>query len=699
MPTCVGCSQEVEVSAAFCQRCGTPNPDAKTIPTPNSDEITEHHPVDDLRVDLQSALGADFAVERPLGEGGFAIVFLVQDKKLSRRIAVKVLRPELTASHSGVRRFVREAESVASLNHPHILPIFFVGQGKGLVYFGMPLVDGESLDAVLAREGQLAEVEVVRLGSAVADALGEAHANGLVHRDVKPANILLQGKGRRPLVTDFGIAKAAKGADDKLTGTGVVIGSPHYMSPEQAGGSPDIDYRSDIYSLGIVLWQMLAGSLPFDAPDTRGILMQHLTQPLPSLRERRPSVRPELVRIVERCTAKAREDRYSSAAELAEALRTTLSVQVPSPAPTPRRPNWIAVGAGLLVLAGAAAAVFLMRTRSGAPAQQRPVTTRAENVRTAAPVIGVLPFEASGASDTAHGRTTARLLTEALTNHFGVATVDVNRLLGLWASERRNLAALDSNAAFAYGLGANQIVYGSSVQVGGQERLSVTVYDTRDLGMLGREELTGHPDSLFALVDRLAGAVAHVLCLRPAFNPRNLCFDTAPVPTEPIVVPFVVQAPSATAKVFVRVTADGSYEDVRPSTAPPEMLAEALPVLRAARFIPARKAGQRVAAWAEVNLKARSPDLSGASDSPVESLRTRAELSSTISLGSRPLAAMTINGRPVIGNPVANYKVPAGPVRVRFTVNDSSGVWVVDTTLSAEAGRTRNFGRIPLRRP
>jgi hypothetical protein len=351
MPTCVGCSQEVEVNAAYCQRCGTPNPDAKTIPTPHGGETAEHIPVDHLRVRLQAALGVDFHVEQLLGEGGFAVVFLVTERKLSRRIAVKVLRPELTASVSGVRRFAREAESAASLNHPHILSIFFVGQGEGLVYFGMPLVEGESLDALLAREGQLAEAEVVRLGSAVADALAEAHAGGLVHRDIKPANILLQGKGRRPLVTDFGIAKAAKGADDKLTGTGVVIGSPHYMSPEQAGGSSDIDHRSDIYSLGIVLWQMLAGSVPFDAPDTRSILMQHLTQPLPSLRERRPSVRADLARVVERCASKAREDRFASAAEVAAALQAALSAELPSPTRRSLRRKWIAAGAGMLILA------------------------------------------------------------------------------------------------------------------------------------------------------------------------------------------------------------------------------------------------------------------------------------------------------------------------------------------------------------
>lgn len=271
---------------------------------------------------MQTALGREFLVGELLGEGGFAVVFAVQDRKLSRRIAVKVLRPELTSSRSTVQRFVREAEAVASISHPHILPIFFVGEGEGLVYFGMPLAKGETLEARLSREGQLPEADVVRVGAEIADALAEAHANGLVHRDVKPANVLLQGAGRRVLVADFGIAKAAAGKGDKLTGTGVIIGSPHYMSPEQAGGSGDVDHRSDIDSLGVVLWQMLTGAVPFDGPDSQAVLVQHLTKPLPSVRSRRREVSPALARIVERCCAKKPQDRFQTAAEIAAALRS-----------------------------------------------------------------------------------------------------------------------------------------------------------------------------------------------------------------------------------------------------------------------------------------------------------------------------------------------------------------------------------------
>jgi TolB-like protein len=445
---------------------------------------------------------------------------------------------------------------------------------------------------------------------------------------------------------------------------------------------------------------MLAGELPFDAPDTRGILMQHLTQPLPSLRARRPSVRAELAVVVERCAAKVREDRFASASELAEALRTALSAKPAPPARVERRPRWIIGGVLLLVVAAAATLGLLYRSRLGAPPQQQSDIANAESVRTTAPVIAVLPFEVSGNSDTAQGRTTARLLTNALTIDFDVQTVDVNRFLSLWTSEKRSIGALlDSNAAFAWLQGANQVVYGSSVQVGDQLRLTVDVYDTRDLVRLGQVKQTGDADSLLTLVDSLAGAVARAFCQRPEFNPGNLCFDSAPLPSAPIVVPYMGQPPSAPAKVFVRVTADGAYGDALPSSAPMEILAEALPVLRTARYVPARKAGRPVAAWAEVELTVRPPDLSVSPRSAVESLSIGVDQAALITLGSRPLAAMTINGRPVRGNPVANYRVRAGRIRVQFRVTDSSGVWVADTVLTAGPGQTRNFGRIPLRRP
>ena len=356
MPTCATCSSELSVDTLYCPKCGTPNPEAttETMRTATRQSVRAAAQGDLVRK-LQAALGPNYLVEHELGEGGFAHVFAVTDRKLSRQIAVKVLRPEFTGSRGSVLRFIREAESAAKLHHPNILSIFFVGEGEGLVYFGMPLVHGETLDARLRREGQLTEEEVIRIGADIADALSEAHAQGLVHRDIKPQNVMLQGEQRRVLVADFGIAKAAAGTGERLTGTGAVIGSPHYMSPEQAAGGLEVDGRSDIYSLGIVLWEMLAGEVPFDGPTTQGILIQHLTKAMPALRTRRPNVSTQLDRIVGRCTEKKPTDRYQTAAELAAALKARGTAAALAAMEQRRRFPVARVGAGaaaLVVLLG-----------------------------------------------------------------------------------------------------------------------------------------------------------------------------------------------------------------------------------------------------------------------------------------------------------------------------------------------------------
>jgi serine/threonine-protein kinase len=251
------------------------------------------------------------------------VVYRARDERLKRRVAVKVLPPELAFQADIRARFTREAETAARLSHPHIVPIYSVGEGDGLVYFIMGYVDGESLGARLKRRGSLPAEEARRIMKETADALSAAHSLSVIHRDIKPDNILLEGTRGRVMVTDFGIAKAmSTGPGATLTSAGVAIGTPQYMSPEQAAGEKEIDGRSDIYSLGVVTYQMLTGELPFNAPTVAGILMKQITEPAPPITTKRPDVPEDLVLTVGRCLEKDPESRWPSADALRRALES-----------------------------------------------------------------------------------------------------------------------------------------------------------------------------------------------------------------------------------------------------------------------------------------------------------------------------------------------------------------------------------------
>jgi serine/threonine protein kinase len=234
---------------------------------------------------LAGALGDAYTIEGEIGRGGMGVVYRARDERLQRRVAIKVLPPELAFQQDIRERFTREAQTAARLSHPHIVPIHTVGEGLGLVYFVMGYVDGESVAARIRRRGKLPVDEVRRIMAETADALSAAHAVSIIHRDIKPDNILLEGPRGRVMVTDFGIAKALSASSGAtLTGAGVAIGTPAFMSPEQAAGERDIDGRSDLYSLGIVSYQMLTGELPFNAPTVAGILMKQITEVAPGIK-------------------------------------------------------------------------------------------------------------------------------------------------------------------------------------------------------------------------------------------------------------------------------------------------------------------------------------------------------------------------------------------------------------------------------
>jgi len=266
---------------------------------------------------LRAALEGRYQIVRELGAGGMATVYLAEDLKHHRPVAIKVLRPEL-ASAIGPERFLREIEIAARLQHPHILPVYDSGDADGLLYYVMPFVEGESLGARLARDGALAVPDAVRILSEVADALGYAHQRGLVHRDIKPDNILLSGQ--HALVADFGIARAAHGAGgDRLTQTGMALGTPAYMAPEQAAGE-GVDHRADLYALGIVAYQALAGELPFRGHTAQQLVAAHLTEAPDPITKFRPGLPPALAAVVMRCLEKHPADRVQTAVEVQQQL-------------------------------------------------------------------------------------------------------------------------------------------------------------------------------------------------------------------------------------------------------------------------------------------------------------------------------------------------------------------------------------------
>ena len=270
---------------------------------------------------LKEALGDAYTIEGEIGRGGMGVVYRARDERLQRRVAIKVLPPELAFSSEIRQRFTREAQTAARLSHPHIVPIHDVGEGQGIVYFVMGLIEGESLAARIRRRGRMPAEETRRIMRETADALSAAHAMSVIHRDIKPDNILLEGTRGRVMVTDFGIAKALSASSGAtLTSAGMAIGTPSYMSPEQAAGEREIDGRSDLYSVGIVAYQMLSGQLPFSAPTVAGILMKQITESAPLLHEAYPDVPEDLSLAVARCLEKDPANRWPSA----DALRRSL---------------------------------------------------------------------------------------------------------------------------------------------------------------------------------------------------------------------------------------------------------------------------------------------------------------------------------------------------------------------------------------
>ena len=278
---------------------------------------------------LAAALQDRYVIERELGRGGMATVYLARDLKHGRHVALKVLHPELATS-LGPERFHREIETVARLQHPHILTVHDSGETAGQLWFTMPFVEGESLRDRLRREQQLPVEVALRITTDAARALQYAHEHGVIHRDIKPENLLLTKDGST-LVADFGIARALSAGDDRLTETGISVGTPAYMSPEQATGDRTLDARTDVYALGAVLYEMLAGEPPFTGPTAQAVIAKRFSGEVPRVRRVRPSVPDSVEQAVIRALAPVPADRFASATEFARALEPTVATPTATP--------------------------------------------------------------------------------------------------------------------------------------------------------------------------------------------------------------------------------------------------------------------------------------------------------------------------------------------------------------------------------
>jgi tetratricopeptide (TPR) repeat protein len=438
--------------------------------TPPTDRQGEH-----ILERLRTSLAGRYELEREIGRGGMATVYLARDLRHPRQVAVKVLPPELATSIAA-ERFLFEIRTAAQLLHPHILGLIDSGNADGLLYYIMPHVPGESLREKLSREHTLTVEEATRITREIASALAHAHAHGVVHRDIKPENVLLVD-GTHAMITDFGLARAImQSGGQRLTLSRHVVGTVHYMSPEQAGSGGDIDGRSDLYSLGCLLFEMLAGRPPFDADSELAVLTRHLREPPPSLRDARPEVPEAIERLVEHALQKAPADRQQHAEEFLHELDVAVTSKE-----HPRRfrfPRW-RPGRRKRVLGALAAvlsvAALVIMSSLGAPLRERIAAAWGTPLDTTR--LAILPFRrpAGDAGELAP----ELMLRDAFARWRGLSVVEQLQVMDAVAQSDTVHFGEAERRAIARRFGAGRYVWGDVTRLGDSLRLHAGLYDVR----------------------------------------------------------------------------------------------------------------------------------------------------------------------------------------------------------------------------
>jgi eukaryotic-like serine/threonine-protein kinase len=452
---------------------------------------------------LQGALADRYRIKRELGRGGMATVYLAQDLKHDRPVALKVLRPDLAAS-LGPERFLREIKLAAHLQHPHILPLHDSGEAGGFLYYVMPYVEGESLRERLTREYQLPVDDAVRIGCEAARALDHSHRHGVIHRDLKPENILLSQEGDT-LVADFGIGRAlgTRTVEERLTDTGIVIGTPAYMSPEQALGESELDARTDVYSLGVVLYEMLAGEPPFTGPSAQAVVARRLLEVPPPLSTKRKAVSAELERVVSQALARAPADRPMTAGALAVALEATRNrggaTTVPLVRSIGRRLRRVTarhIGVALAALAGIVGLSMFLRDRSrGGP-------------RLDSQLVAVAPFDVLSPSLALWREGLVDLLSRNLDGAASLRTVSPTTVIRVWGG-RADPASAQALAAHT---GAGLAVFGTLIGLGRDSvQLRATLLDAAGHRVVDQVQVGNAADRMVELADSLTMGLLRVL--------------------------------------------------------------------------------------------------------------------------------------------------------------------------------------------